>query len=261
MKRRVSILFLTIGLFFAACSQQAASGIPERSASALHAVNSESQAVEGKAVQDDKGTHVVVDAFGREVKVPNKIERVIPCDSYPVGLSYILAVGEGDKVVCGLPTNFSPKRWKYTMVFAPQTEGMPAVMASGGGDPYIEQMIRLEPDVVFCSSEKQADNLTDKNFTVVCLRHRTYEDSREAIRIMGDVFGKQEEAKRYLEYFDKTLSRVRERTDIIPKEKKKRVLYFDKSRMVRPNLVCEWWIPAAGGISVPQTRPMSPPLS
>jgi iron complex transport system substrate-binding protein len=79
------------------------------------------------AVGSKSAKREVVDGYGRRVMVPADIKSVAPVGSYPVILSFILAVGEGDKVTCGLPGSFSKTTYKYDLVFAPQLVTKPVV--------------------------------------------------------------------------------------------------------------------------------------
>ena len=90
---------------------------------------------------------------------------------------------------------------------------------------------------------------------VVGIKYTNIDDFRNIMRVMGDLFNKQQAANEYLAYLDSVQNFVKARTGNIPDDQKVRVLYFDKNRMVRPTTTAEWWIPAAGGISVTQGQP------
>ncbi len=202
------------------------------------------------APQTEPTTRTVTDAYGRNVVIPAKIERILPVYSYSVVSSFLHLFGEGDKIACGLPTSFSPDTYKYLPIFAPQVSNLPSLTNSTSDTPNFEAMLNLNPDLCFAVTEAQVQALEEKNFTTVGLSIRHYEEFRNNIRVLGDVFDKQDIATRYLKYLEDTLAMIKERVDTIPEEERVRVLYFDKQRMCRPNVIGEWWITAAGGVSV-----------
>lgn len=194
-------------------------------------------------------TRTVVDSFGREVKLPAEIKSVALTSSFPVYLSFVSAFGEQSKVCNGLPAGFAPETYKFDFVFAPQVKEAPTVMSNASGDVNAEQLMALKPDVCFVNSEDMAKVLADKGLTVVGIKLTDFNSFRDIYRIMGEVFDKKDVAAQYLNYLDDTLKLVQDRVAAIPQDKRTRVLYFDKARMLRPNTVSEWWIPAAGGVS------------
>jgi iron complex transport system substrate-binding protein len=70
------------------------------------------------------------------------------------------------------------------------------------------------------------------------------------MKALGQVYGKPERSARYQRYFDETLARVSAAIAPVAKEQRPTVLYFQPSTLTQPRLIAEWWIPAAGGISV-----------
>ena len=68
--------------------------------------------------------------------------------------------------------------------------------------------------------------------------------------LLGDVFDKPAVAERYRRYFDDTLARVTAKVRRLPTSSRPTVLYFHPETLTQPRLIAEWWIPAAGGISV-----------
>ncbi|MEL7609363.1 MAG: ABC transporter substrate-binding protein [Bacillota bacterium] len=195
-------------------------------------------------------TRVVVDSYGREVELPAEINSVVLTSSYPVYMSFMCAIGEQEKVINGIPASFDPETYKFDAVFAPQIVGAPTVMDSASGDVSVEEVLALNPDVCLTSTEEMVKTLEDKGITVIGIKLSDYDSFRDIFRIVGEVFNKQDVAQQYLAYLDETLQLVQDRIGAIPETERTRVLYFDKQRMLRPNTVSEWWIPAAGGISV-----------
>ena len=68
--------------------------------------------------------------------------------------------------------------------------------------------------------------------------------------VLGEVFRKPDVAARYRRYFDDTLGRVAAALQSGPAPVRPTVLYFHPASLTQPRLIAEWWIPAAGGVSV-----------
>lgn len=194
-------------------------------------------------------TKVIVDAFDRHVTLPVNINTVAPVGGFPLDMSFILAAGEGNKVACGLPSSFGG--YHDELLFAPQLATDPVVQ-DNQQQPEMEQLLKLKPDLVITDNKSAIKPMEDAGLTVVGIN---YQDFKGTMNIMGEVFNKQQEIKDLLAYLDSVETLVKQRTADIPDNQRVSVLYFDKNSMVRPTTTAEWWIPAAGAISVTKDKP------
>ncbi len=190
----------------------------------------------------------VTDMAGRRVALPAKIERVVTLGSLPVLNSFVYAMGEGRTIVNGL-ADFARAHWKYQTVFAPNIAGKP-VMQQPNREPNVEAIMLARPDVVLTMHRESVEPLASRGLAVIFLAWREPEDVKACMTVLGEVFGKPERAVRYQRYFDDTLARVSAALQPVKPEARPRVLYFQPSTLTQPRLIAEWWIPAAGGISV-----------
>ena len=55
----------------------------------------------------ENGTHIVVDHGGNQVEVPNKIERIVVSDIFPIPAVLSVFFNSADKIVGVAPTSFS----------------------------------------------------------------------------------------------------------------------------------------------------------
>ncbi len=196
---------------------------------------------------------LVTDFAGRQVAVPATIERVVTIGSLPVVNSFVFAMGYGDKIVNGLPQRFDPTRYKYHFLFGPKIASSP-IMEGPDYTPNIEEILRARPDVILTMQDVVIQPLEQRGLPVIYLQWREPEDIRQVIRLLGEVFGEQDRAEAYVAYFDETVQRVQRRVADIPEDKRVTVLYIDPQTMANTHLITEWWIEAAGGISV--TKPI-----
>lgn len=185
---------------------------------------------------------------GEAVAVPARIERVATVGSVPVLNSLVFAVGEGGRIVNGLPVFARKPRWGYQAVFAPHTADLPSLQSPDNA-PDLESLMRVAPDVVLTMDRATADTLNRTGLPTLYLAWRKPEDVKTVVRLLGQLFDKPEAADRYVARFDEIIGRV---DAALRREspRRPRVLYFSPATLRQPHLVAEWWIRAAGGDSV-----------
>ncbi len=205
-------------------------------------------AAAGASAQTIEPARQVTDMLGRRVVLPGRIERIVALGSLPVIHSFVFTLGVGPRLVNGL-ADFARPHWKYQTVFAPQLAGQPP-MQQPNREPNVEALLAGRPDVVLTMHRESVERLAALGIPVIYLAWREPEDAKACITLLGQVFGKPEVAERYVRWFDGTLARVREGLRGVAPEQRPRVLYLQPETMSQPRLIAEWWIPAAGGISV-----------
>lgn len=201
----------------------------------------------GSALAADPA-RAVTDMAGRKVVLPGRIERVATLGSLPVINSFVFTMGEGRRIVNGL-ADFNKPHWKYQTVFAPQLAAQPT-MQQPNREPNLEALLAAKPDVVITMHRESVERVAALGIPVVFLAWREAEDVKPCMTVLGQVFGKPEVAQRYGAWFDGTVARVQEGLRGVPAEQRPKVLYLQPETLSQPRLIAEWWIPAAGGISV-----------
>jgi iron complex transport system substrate-binding protein len=194
-------------------------------------------------------TRSVTDMAGRTVQLPLRIQRVVTLGSLPVLNSFVFTLGEGRTIQNGLADFGRSPHWKYQTVFAPHLARQPA-MQQPNREPNLEAILLAAPDVVLTMHRASVDLLKGTGIPTIFLSWREPEDVKACMTLLGDVFGKPEVAARYRRYFDDTLGRVTAALRPVPPSARPRVLYVHPDTLTQPRLIAEWWIPAAGGISV-----------
>ncbi|MEK5036754.1 ABC transporter substrate-binding protein [Sporosarcina sp. FSL K6-3457] len=194
--------------------------------------------------------HEITDMAGRKVTLSTNIEKVVLVGSVPVLSSFLLAVGEGDKIVSGLPESFAKQnRWEYLPKFAPNLASKPK-MQTESSDPNIEEILKADPDVIFTMSEDMISTFENNNLRVVFLSWKEPEDVKKTIKLVGEIFNKQEKAQEYTEYFDNSIEKVTSIVKDLSEEEKVKVLNMNVKNLSQPHAIAEWWIKQAGGLSV-----------
>ena len=200
-------------------------------------------------------TRIITDMAGREVTLPAEINRIATLGPVPVINSLIFSVGEGDKIVNGLPEFARNGRWKYQYKFAPNITNQPMVQMSTG-KPNVEELLKLKPDVVFTMGTKKAWDeqrikiLAEAGLPTIHLVWTNPEEVKQAINLVGQVLNQETRAREYIKYFDDTVIRINDVVKSIPKNEQPRVLHCNTQNMTAPHAISDWWIKQAGGISV-----------
>jgi len=192
----------------------------------------------------------VTDMAGRKVALPGRVNRIVTLGPVPVLNSFIFALGEGEKIVNGLPRFARSPRYKYQTLFAPALAHRPEIQESIGGPFDIEALLKLRPDVTFAMDLRTVDVLERHHFAAVFLSWRQPEDVKALMRLVGEALNRQDTAADYIKYFDGTVKRVGEVVSRVPPRQRPKVLFCNARSLTQPHLIAEWWIETAGGISV-----------
>ncbi len=190
----------------------------------------------------------LTDMIGRSVTLPDEIATVATHGSVPVINGFVMATGNGDKIASNLPPRFIRSgRWVYQNVFAPQIPDS-AQIHDAEGNPDLEAILTLAPDVALTFGRDVADLLEANGIPTVVLRVQTPDEVKATVALLGEMFGNDTIGAEYAAWFDGTLAEVESRLAAAPARPK--VLYLSPGNMTQPHLVAEWWITAAGGTSV-----------
>jgi len=118
----------------------------------------------------------------------------------------------------------------------PEVLQLPSDFVGGGFNfmPNVERVLSLKPDLVFQwgnYGDEIFDPLTNAGLNVAAIKIRNEQDTREWIRIMSTVLGKEDKALKMVNWREETMRAVKANSSKI--EKKKNILYF---RLFRNNL-------------------------
>ena len=190
-------------------------------------------------------TRTITDMARRHVTLPARISRVVTLGSLPVLNSFVYAMAEAATLINGL-ADFARPHWKFQSLFAPQIATLPA-MQLPTREPNVEAILLAKPDIILTMQRESVDILASRGIPVVFLAWRKPDDVKSCMTVLGKVFAKPERATAYNAYFDQTLARV---ATAVQGAQRPRVLYLQPDTLTQPRLIAEWWIPAAGAISV-----------
>ena len=145
------------------------------------------------------GSFTVTDMAGREVKFEKPVDKAVALTASDCEIIYALGaeaalVGRGE--YCDYP---------------PEVMAIPSL--TSGAETNIEQIIALEPDTVFLSmmaqTQEQVDQLEKAGIRVVVSDAQDIEGTFTAIRLIGQVMGKQEEAELLISDMDSIFTEIK----------------------------------------------------
>ena len=220
----------------------------------------------GEPAGDESGIRTITDMRGRTVEIPATIDRVVCIDDgFVEGIMY--RFGMQDRVV-GLGGEWI-KDYNYTFetteggtyeykngmnpvrYLAPDLADLPVLVTSGTAINY-ETLASLDPDVVFLRAgawafsagsdenlEKTIQTIDSLGIPLVILvgppyqERPTVDNVGEEIRLVGEVFARQEDADALASYLEGEIAVIRERTKDIPDSEKPRMMQFGLSPRAR----------------------------
>ncbi|MEG3071822.1 MAG: ABC transporter substrate-binding protein [Candidatus Syntrophopropionicum ammoniitolerans] len=192
----------------------------------------------------------VTDMAGRTVKLPAEINTIATLGAIGVLNTFVETMGEGSKICNEMSPNFTKKdTWKYQYVFAPQLKEKP-VFEDASREILMEKVLQVKPDLCLTMDKAAAEKLAAQGLTAIYISWEKLEDVETCINLLGEVFNKQDVAKDYLDWFDKTVAKAQDLTKDLKEEDKKKVVYGNVATYTQPHIIAEWWISTAGGISV-----------
>lgn len=206
------LLALVLALGLCACGNS--------SAPAESAAPAESEAPADAPAAD---TRIIVDAKGREVEIPETVESII---CVGVGALRYTCYVQGQELVVGVEKYEKEGGMDrmYNYVNYDLFKDLPAI--GGNGEPWEEEIIKLNPQVIVMSFSSKADpdELQAKTgIPVVSIpgSDTTLDDNAfETIRILGELYGKEERAEELTAYLHSIEDDLSQRTAGVPDEDK-----------------------------------------
>ena len=169
------------------------------------------------------GGRTIIDGAGRQVEVPENVESVV---CVGVGaLRYTCYVGAQDLVIGVEDYEVKPGMSRlYNYVNFDKFKDLPVIGTNG--QPYTEEIIGLAPDVIVMSKSASvdADDLQEKTGTPVVVVPGSDatldQNAYDTIRILGELYGKQERAAELTDYLKAIQKDLDDRTRDIPESSK-----------------------------------------
>jgi iron complex transport system substrate-binding protein len=167
---------------------------------------------------------VVTDSAGRQVAVPDRIERVFAAGPPAMVLLYVLAP---DRMI-GWPRAPHPEEMAY---IAPEYRDLPEVgWLTGRGDTVnLEVLLQSKPDLIFDFGSVRdtyvslAERVQAQTGIPYILIDGTFANTAAAVRLLGSVLGVEEQAERIATYVESTFARIDATLAKVPQDARPRV--------------------------------------
>ena len=196
-------------------------------------------------------TQQITDTQGETVEVPTTVEKT--ADLWHAHNQVVLMLNEGDSLV-GTTEIFKSNGWAQA-VYPRISDVTTLVIGSGAGEVNYEEMMKLEPDVVFASDPDVTEASRKQGLTTLNVAFQDFDGLRNDVAITGQVFGgeAQQRADDWAKLLDSNIALVAERVGDVPEADRPKVLHICSSASLtmvdgRKTIVDEW-INLAGGVN------------
>lgn len=263
-KKWISLLLcLTVAAFpMTACS----SGTDTSSeASAVSSAVSESSAepetessTPESSAQEQPDTITVIDHADNEVTVPREIDRVVVTDIYPLASVLTVFLGSAEKLVGIHPVSMSAAESGLLGEIFPEILNAETGFMTGS-DLNIEELLMLDPDVVFytAGNTELKSALDNAGIPAVGVspskwNYDILETYDQWIALLSQIFPEHAKTDMISEYSQEIYDMVQERVADIPEEERKEILFlfqYSDQQMITSgkNFFGQFWAEAVGG--------------
>lgn len=189
---------------------------------------------DGKAVEPGPNQKKIVDSMDREVIIDKNPENIAAI--FSPAAHTIAILGGSEKIQSVSSGNM---RDKLLLKIYPEIAD--ARTPKGGGQFNIEEMIKKpSPDVIICdaatANDKSTMNKIEKfHIPVVVYDFTDIESQKKAIKMVGEIIEKQEEADKYCEEIDNAVTKVSEKVKASDAEKGK-TIYHAVNELLRGDI-------------------------
>ena len=207
------------------------------------------------------GTHVIVDHLDIEVEVPYEVNRIAVGNILPLPSVLTVFFDSAEKIVGMSPNSMSAAEngllgELYPEVLDAETGYM------NGTDINLEELMKLEPDVVFYSASQpeQGEQLRNAGFAAVAIsvnkwQYNAIETLNHWIILLSEIFPDNDRTEAVAKYSKDTYELVQERVANIPEEERERVFFLFKysdteMQSSGQNFFGQFWADAIGAINV-----------
>ena len=194
-------------------------------------------------------TREVTDQAGTKVEIPKNVEKI--ADLWHANNQVVLLLGGADKLVA--TTNPIKKNPWLAKVYP----GIKDVAAPfNGKDLQVEELMKLNPDVVLTSNDAELKTVRDAGLKGVKVTFKDFNGLRETIKITADVIGGEapKKAEEYIKYLDENINYISEKMKNVKQDKKVKVLHIVSGenllKVDGTNTIINEWIELAGAENV-----------
>ncbi len=211
--------------------------------------------------KSDTKTVTITDQAGDMVTVPQNAERIAVCGIFPIPSVLSVFFDSAEKLVGIPPEAMAAAKNGLLGELYPEILNAKTGYTSGT-DINTEELMSLAPDIVFYSADnkKMGETLKNAGFAAVGIsaninQYNAIETLDSWLSLLGQIYPENDKREKVLEYSEKALARVGERTDKLTVDERARVFflfkYNDSTIMTSgDNFFGDWWADAIGAVNV-----------
>ena len=213
------------------------------------------------AKKDEGGTHIVTDHGGNQVEVKNKIDRIVVCDIFPLPSVLTVFFDSAEKIVgMNEASMIAAKNGLLGELYPEILKASTSFM--DGSNVNIEELAKLQPDIVFYSASNQelGELLRNRGFSAIGIsvnkwQYNAIETLNNWFALLGEIFQENDKAEKVAKRSNEIYKMVQDRVSSIPEEQKQRVFFLfqisDTTITTSGKLFFgQWWAEAIGAINV-----------
>lgn len=177
-------------------------------------------------------TRVVIDHDGEKVTIPAVVNRVAIVSIYPLPSVTTVFLGSSEKIVGIPPASLGAAKAGLLGELFPDILTKPTSFTTGE-DVNIEELLNLNPDVVFCSASDAKAKDAIKNAGIPCVafsvnkwNYNILETYDGWIDLLSQVFPENTKTDKVSAYSKQVYDEIQAKVSAIPDAKKKKVLFL-----------------------------------
>ncbi|SDZ20841.1 ABC transporter substrate-binding protein [Tindallia californiensis] len=252
-----NILFLLLILALVTGCGRTGSGSENQSESELDLQNEQVEEVEND--RGETSGRIIIDQLGREVEIPDEINRVVTDRILPFPSVYFLATGRDGDIVGMHPASKSAYEHSMLSVLAPGMQAAETGFASGE-EINIEELLMLDPDLVFIRAESGLEGLYEEaGIRTVAIGTTGIADGdvlktiNSWIEMLGEIYDLEDRAQGIIDYGLQVENEITEKVQDL-EEKPRAMMLFNhvegKPLVSGANFFGNYWLTTTGAIDV-----------
>ena len=258
MKRRLMAMLLAAAMCFTMLGGCASGNDSSQSGENTDSSQSTQSSANEASNEEEKDTITVVDHGGYTVEVPKQIDRVAVVGILPFPSVIAMYLGSAEKLV-GIPPAA-----KSAAEIGLLGEIFPEILNAetgytNGSDLNIEELMNLDPDVVFYLAGNDEWKTAMDSAGIPCIGVSTskwdydvLETYDQWIDLLSQVFPEENKSKEVSEYSQEIYDKIQERVSGLSEDEKKEILFlyqYDDSQIVTSgkHFFGQFWADAVGG--------------
>ncbi len=208
-------------------------------------------------------TVTVTDHNGNTVTLPKRIDRIAVCDILPLPSVLAVFFDRADKIVAMAPSSMTAAENSLLSELYPEILNADT-SAMSGTEVNTEELMKLDPQVVFynASNAQIGETLKKAGFNAVAVsvnkwEYNAVETLNQWLALLSEIFPEEANDRAALvrEYSEKSMARVKERTEKLTDEERARVFFlfqYSDSSIVTSGakFFGQWWADSVGAVNV-----------